>query len=446
MAGIRLSRGQKVPLTNGQTITVIDELGMGGQGIVYRVRLDNTGEEKALKWYFPKKIKDGQGGQKFYARLRDNNISQGSPSDAFVWPEALTEWVNGTFGYVMKLYPPEYKGFPRYLIGTTKFADMTAKINAGLNISTAFKHLHNYGWNYQDLNDGNFAIDPKTGKVLICDNDNVVGHGQDSGVLGKPRYMAPEIVRGEAKPNKTTDRYSLAVILFMLLIRNHPLEGKKTNVPALTYKYQKRFFGDEPLFIFDSKDNSNAPRESVHAPAIKFWPYLPEFMQDAFRKSFSKESLLKAEGRFLEEQWIHLFMRLKSSMIKCANCGDIIFAAGDSPTVCPNCHKNINVAGYLKFAKRTDVNIIVPLSSGAKLYDYHITNNTDSSESYEKVVATVLEKPGKIGLRNDSKNAWTISAPNGKTAIKNPGETAVMHIGFKIDFGNKTVAEVVSNK
>ena len=26
---------------------------------------------------------------------------------------------------------------------------------------------------YQDLNDGNFFIDPQTGKVLICDNDNV---------------------------------------------------------------------------------------------------------------------------------------------------------------------------------------------------------------------------------------------------------------------------------
>ena len=76
--------------------------------------------------------------------------------------------------------------------------------------------------------------------VLICDNDNVTGNGNSLGVMGKARYMAPEVVRG-ATPDKVTDRYSLAVILYLLLIGNHPLEGAKTNVPVLTSKYEKRF-------------------------------------------------------------------------------------------------------------------------------------------------------------------------------------------------------------
>ena len=29
------------------------------------------------------------------------------------------------------------------------------------------------GYSYQDLNDGNFFINPQSGDVLICDNDNV---------------------------------------------------------------------------------------------------------------------------------------------------------------------------------------------------------------------------------------------------------------------------------
>ena len=36
-------------------------------------------------------------------------------------------------------------------------------------------------------------IHPETGDVLICDNDNVAPEGVTSGILGKARYMAPEL-------------------------------------------------------------------------------------------------------------------------------------------------------------------------------------------------------------------------------------------------------------
>ena len=54
--------------------------------------------------------------------------------------------------------------------------------------------------------------DPDSGEALICDNDNVaVDKQEQSGVLGTPRFMAPEIVRGEAKPSTQTDLFSLSV-------------------------------------------------------------------------------------------------------------------------------------------------------------------------------------------------------------------------------------------
>lgn len=37
--------------------------------------------------------------------------------------------------------------------------------------------LHRHGYSYQDLNDGNFFINPESGDVLICDNDNVMPQG-----------------------------------------------------------------------------------------------------------------------------------------------------------------------------------------------------------------------------------------------------------------------------
>ena len=38
-----------VSLVGGETATIIQELGRGGQGIVYLVEV--AGEKKALKWY-----------------------------------------------------------------------------------------------------------------------------------------------------------------------------------------------------------------------------------------------------------------------------------------------------------------------------------------------------------------------------------------------------------
>ena len=46
---MELKIGQKVRLTSGGSVTVVKELGRGGQGIVYLV--DLNGEKKALKWY-----------------------------------------------------------------------------------------------------------------------------------------------------------------------------------------------------------------------------------------------------------------------------------------------------------------------------------------------------------------------------------------------------------
>ena len=88
MASIKLTKGQDVRLNNGHIITVIEELGRGGQGIVYKVLDRETGKEKALKWYFPSKLKNPT---QFYEKLRDSLIYKGAPSEIFVWPEAITE-------------------------------------------------------------------------------------------------------------------------------------------------------------------------------------------------------------------------------------------------------------------------------------------------------------------------------------------------------------------
>lgn len=66
-----LKQGDKIKIVAGGEATIIEELGSGGQGTVYKVSFNN--KEYALKWYHQ------PGEQKFHDNLK-NNIEKGSPS------------------------------------------------------------------------------------------------------------------------------------------------------------------------------------------------------------------------------------------------------------------------------------------------------------------------------------------------------------------------------
>lgn len=204
-------RGKKIAVVGGGELQIIEKLGEGGQGTVYKANFN--GKELALKWYFGNKLKNKVA---FYENIK-NNIEKGAPTDNFLWPLRITEHEDDSFGYLMELRPHEYVDFSRFLLVKEKFTSIGAIINAALQITTAFRALHSQGFSYQDLNDGNFFVNPKTGDVLICDNDNVAPYGKNLGIAGKCRYMAPEVVMNKKVPDLHTDRFSLAVVLYLLL-------------------------------------------------------------------------------------------------------------------------------------------------------------------------------------------------------------------------------------
>src|ERR1051325_1345529 len=77
-----------------------------------------------------------------------------------------------------------------------------ALATAGLELANSYLQLHARGLCYRDISFGNAFFDPYTGEILICDNDNVTVDNQShSAVYGTPRFMAPEIVRGEPVPS-----------------------------------------------------------------------------------------------------------------------------------------------------------------------------------------------------------------------------------------------------
>jgi serine/threonine protein kinase len=421
-----LEKGFSIKTKNFKTITVGEKLGEGGQGAVYKV--DYDGEPKALKWYTGTKFKNAD---KFYQNL-ENNIKKGKPTSAFLWPEDITEKQGGAFGYIMDLRPAEYKDFSKFLIGREGFASITAMVNAALHITAGFRELHLKGYSYQDLNDGNFFINPKSGDVLICDNDNVSEHGKNSGIAGKARYMAPEIVAKGANPDMKTDRFSLAVVLFLLWTHNHPLEGKNACPVCMDAVHEKRIYGEKPVFIFDPSDDSNIPVQGIHQGAISNWPELPEYLRQEFIKAFSKEVMSDPNKRIIDQEWLRIFIRMRSEIYKCP-CGNVYFADPAAPNQCPACKKINSFPFYIKTYRYN-----LPVHQRTKLYACHTEKD---SEDFATPTGEVVAAGGGFKLKNVSDKHLTVTADGNTTSIVPNGEIELKK-GITIDFGS-SCAEII---
>lgn len=410
---IELKIGESVSLTNGAQAKIVKELGRGGQGIVYLVEVN--GQNMALKWYF------NNMGDWFYRNLEEN-VTKGAPSEAFLWPEYLTTKQKGTYGYIMKLRPQGYHEFGQYLLARAKFKSFEAMINAAMKICEGFKALHLSGLSYQDLNDGNFFIHPDTGDVLICDNDNVAPEGVSSGILGKARYMAPEVVTGKAMPSKQTDRYSLSVVLFLLFYANHPLEGARVLAcPCMTEKYEKQFYGSEPIFIYDKVNANNRPVRGVHNNVLRRWNAFPAILREIFTQEFSSECLSDPTKRKLERQWQNVIQQIRDMLVVCPECKDETFVEDANTPKCMCCGKPFNIAGTLQINDRK-----VLLTPNTKVY-VDMDNKPDIQ---------VINVPGDrypIQLRNITTNNWVVETPSGKIRSVEPNMSMPVKAGLKVN-------------
>lgn len=431
-----LEKGQRIKTTSGKELEVIEKLGEGGQGIVYKVNYD--GRELALKWYFAHKLHNKED---FYDNIQEN-IKSGAPAKNFLWPIEITEITGGSFGYLMELRPKEYQDFSKFLLAKVRFASVDALINAGLSIVHGFRKLHNSGLSYQDLNDGNFFVNPQTGDVLICDNDNVAPYGASMGIAGKCRYMAPEVVVGKKKPDVHTDRFSLAVILYMLLFLNHPLEGARTlKAPCMTEEKEKEFFGVNPVFTWDAMNDTNRPVKGVHTNEIRLWPIFPKFIKDIFMKSFSQDMMTgkDIQHRVTEKEWQEAFVTLRGTLIKCSSCNELTFIDNEKNQCdCVNCDVTTPKYSTLK-VKRYQV-VLAPEQN---LYACHTIS--DSDEFMVKTATVIVNKkdPTKVGLRNEGDTIWTAILPDGSTKTRAKGDVVPISKGIKIDFGSGSVGTIV---
>ena len=394
-----LKAGTVIKTKYGGSVKVEKHIADGGRGEVYIVTCNGSKTQKALVWYRPYAL--GANPCAFYDRI-DQNIKRGSPDPIFLWPEDITQWLNGTFGYVIALFPHHYYALTDFMLCSVRFKSFRTISDAALQIVSAYCILHHAGYTCQNMSDGNIFIDPVTGKILICYDDDITPDGCNAGIRIQPDYAAPEIVVGNATPNSLTDRFSMAVLLFILFTNTHPLKGKRYMKPALTPEDERILLGSDPLFIMDPDNQDNAPHPVAHANVLHIWPCLPDYMKQIFLQAFSQKALKKASARPKELDWLRVLTRFRSEIIPCPACGNEIFTQDGRSCKCDGCGKPLHIFFRLELEDYS-----IPAIRNARIYrcQLGICNESEALAPVAQVVERA-DHPGVYSLRNRSGHRW----------------------------------------
>ena len=427
---MELKKDDVLTTEKGLSVKIDKLLGEGGQGKVYKVIYN--GETKVLKMYKPESVKNLEW---FRKNLR-TEIQKGTPSEKFIWPQDITNEVNGPFGYIMDLCPSDYCEFDDILLAKKEFSSFTAMINCALNIVSAFRVLHRKGYVYQDLNNGNFFVRVSDGDVLICDNDNVSDSEHPSGIAGKARYMAPSVVKGGI-PNRFTDRFSLGVCLFMLFMRCHPLEGVRTlSSPEMNDYYLQLHYGKNPLFIADPNDSSNRYSKEIHKNFCNRWPLMTKNIKNLFTATFSQQAMANDDYP-IESDWCKALLQFRSYFLTCPLCGkETYMDSPDLKPVCKCCKKPYTVYGLLKIE---DYNI--PIVKNVGIYEEHISNFAKPEQFYSRKIGIIRTKSDAnvVALDNISDINWKIKF-NGETSIIEPKKKYQLMNGMTIKINDISIS------
>jgi serine/threonine protein kinase/Tfp pilus assembly protein PilF len=263
---------------------IIEDLGKGGMGRVYKALDTEIGERVALKVLKPEIAADDQTIERFRNELKTaRQISHKNVCRMYhLGREQGTHYI--TMEYVSG---EDLKSTVMRVgqLSVGKTISIIAQVCAGL------AEAHRQGIVHRDLKPQNIMID-KAGNAKIMDFGiarSVKGKGitADGVMIGTPEYMSPEQVDGQ-QADARADIYALGIILFELLTGRLPFEGdtpfsvaykQKNEAPPDARKVNPQIPEDLDRLILKCLEKDKTKRyqdaEEVFADLVKLEKGLP---------------------------------------------------------------------------------------------------------------------------------------------------------------------------
>jgi predicted DNA-binding transcriptional regulator YafY/tRNA A-37 threonylcarbamoyl transferase component Bud32 len=219
---------RKGRLQVGQGIShyvILEELGVGGMGVVYKARDTRLGRHAALKFLPPELAGDPQRLERFRREART--------ASALNHPHICTVHDIGDHDGQPYLVMELIEGRTlREIVGQR--LSLRELMQLGGQVARALAAAHAAGIVHRDIKPENIMVRADGyAKVVdfglaLLDSTGIVLHGSDDGMssemgrlIGTIRYMSPEQARGEAV-GSPSDIFSLGICLYELATGRHP--------------------------------------------------------------------------------------------------------------------------------------------------------------------------------------------------------------------------------
>jgi len=270
-------------------LDMLELLGHGGMGAVYKARQTKLDRMVAVKIIRPETTGDPAFAERFMreartlARLSHPGIVAVHDFGEIGAPEftggTSPQSASGTLFYFIMEYVDGAN--LRQLMQAGQLSPELA-VNIVPQVCEALQFAHDEGVVHRDIKPENILLDSK-GRVKIADFGlaKIAGRTVDEWtltgthqVMGTPRYMAPEQMAGSRAIDHRADIYSLGVVFYEMLTGTVPVghfapPSQKSKVDVRLDEVVLRAMASEPERRFQSARDLRSSVEQISSPSVK---------------------------------------------------------------------------------------------------------------------------------------------------------------------------------